>query len=298
MKQRHSVGGAEALFVAAFTYALTGILVREVSPMWSDSGQVAARFVLVLVFLLAYRLIRRERWTMTKPQTYLAGTLGILFSLMVLFFTIAIGKTTVANVLFVFYATNMISSFGLGTVFLNESITRSKIVSLMLALTGLALYSGAIAGGNLGIIFSVFAGLCGGTINLISKKLTGVNRNGVLLVQYIACTIFAVAATALSGDAIVRAASAHVGLLTIFFALVIILGSYLTLYGFQNFDVNIGTVIMSTELVFAAIMAYFLFDEVPATHELVGGIVIFAGSVVGSGIFDRTEPGMKTAQPD
>jgi drug/metabolite transporter (DMT)-like permease len=86
--------------------------------------------------------------------------------------------------------------------------------------------------------------------------------------------------------------------LTIFFALVIILGSYLTLYGFQNFDVNIGTVIMSTELVFAAIMAYFLFDEVPATHELVGGIVIFAGSVVGSGIFDRTEPGMKTAQPD
>ena len=65
MKHRSSVNGAEALFVAAFTYALTGILVREVNPMWSDSGQVAARFVLVLAFLFGYRLIKREKWVMT-----------------------------------------------------------------------------------------------------------------------------------------------------------------------------------------------------------------------------------------
>lgn len=298
MGQRHKVGGAEALFVAAFTYALTGILVREVSPMWSDSGQVFARFALVLVFLSVYRLFKREKWSLTGAQVYLAGALGLLFSLMVLFFTVAIGKTTVANVLFVFYATNMISSFGLGTAFLKENITRSKIIALILAIAGLALYSGAIAGGNLGIIFSIFAGLCGGTINLISKKLAGAGRNSVLLVQYIACTLFAAAAALLSGDAVVRTASVHLALLTVFFALVIILGSYLTLYGFQNFDVNIGTVIMSTELVFAAIMAYFLFNEVPKAHELLGGVLIFAGSIVGSGIFDRTDPAMKTAQPD
>jgi drug/metabolite transporter (DMT)-like permease len=182
----------------------------------------------------------------------------------------------------------MITSFGLGTLLLKESISRSKIVALVLAILGLALYSGAIAGGNEGIIFAIFAGLCGGTINLISKQLTGVDRNSVLLIQYMVGTIFAVATALLSGEALIRTTSVHATLLTIFFASVIILGSYLTLYGFQNFDVNIGTVIMSTELVFAAIMAYVLFNELPKPHELLGGLLIFTGSVVGSGIFDRT----------
>ncbi len=295
MIAKRSASGAEALFIAAFTYALTGILVREVNPMWSDSGQVTARFVLVLLFLVGYRLMKRDKWVMTRTDAYLCTGLGLLFALMVLLFTAAIGKTTVANVLFVFYATNMISSFGLGTILLKESITQSKALAIILAILGLALYSGAIAGGNEGIIFSIVAGLCGGIINLISKRLAGVNRNSILLFQYIFGTIFAVATTYLSGEAIIRTASIHAALLTIFFALVIVAGSYLTLYGFQNFDVNIGTVIMSTELIFAAVMAYFLFNEFPKPHELLGGLFIFTGAVIGSGIFERNKPKIKTA---
>ena len=53
-KEKYTVKGAEALFAAAFTYAFTGVLVREMTPMWGDKAQVAARYTLVFIFLMFY----------------------------------------------------------------------------------------------------------------------------------------------------------------------------------------------------------------------------------------------------
>lgn len=298
-KAKHQARGAEALFVSAFTYALTGILVREVSPMWGDKAQVLIRFILVFLFVAGYGLLWKGKLLPPKSKLPLVFSLGLVFAIMVLFFTSAIGKTTVANVLFVFYATNLISAFLLGTVLLKENVSGNKLLAMGCALVGLAVYSGAIADGNLGIIFSIVAGVCGATVSLFSKQLAGVDRGAVLIVQYAVGSLFAAVSLLLSGDELIRQASLKGSVLIVVFALVIVAGSYLTLYGFQNFDVNIGTVIMSAELVFAAVMAYILFNEVPKTHELIGGAFIFAGSVIGSGIFDKVKrPAKQIAQPD
>ncbi|MEK7599595.1 MAG: DMT family transporter [Patescibacteria group bacterium] len=298
-KENLSTKGAEALFGAAMAYALTGIFVREVSPMWTDKAQVAVRFGIVLFFLAIYQLLRKNRvWV---PSKKLAPILfgGLLSTIMILSFTIAIGKTTIANVLFVFYAANMITSFLLGTLGLKEHVSRAKLIALGFAILGLAVYSGSIASGNQGIILSIIAGVAGGTINLINKQLTGVDRTAVLVLWFALVAALSSSWLLLSGDQIIRTASLHLSLLTIVFALVIIVGAFLTLYGFQHFDVNIGSVIMSTELVFAAIMAYFLFNEVPQAHELAGGAFILIGSIVGSGIFDKPKSSLQPiAQPD
>ncbi|MEK7594290.1 MAG: DMT family transporter [Patescibacteria group bacterium] len=299
MKKQSSARGAEALFGAAMAYALTGIFVRAVSPMWTDKAQVAVRFSLVFFFLAIYQLVRKNRaWV---PSKQLAPILfgGLLSTIMILSFTIAIGKTTIANVLFVFYAANMITSFLLGTLSLKEQVSRTKLIALALAILGLAVYSGSIASGNQGIILSIVAGIAGGTINLINKQLTGVDRTAVLALWFGLVTMLSSGWLLLSGDQILRSASLHLSLLTIVFALVIVVGAYLTLYGFQHFDVNIGSVIMSTELVFAAVMAYFLFNEVPQAHELAGGAFILLASVIGSGIFDKPKNSLQPiAQPD
>ena len=103
--------GAEALFASAFMYAITGILVREVSPMWGDKAQVAARFILVLILLSCYSLLKNNKIHLPKSKLPIAVLLGLSFAMMVLLFTAALGKTTIANVLFVFYGSTMISSF-------------------------------------------------------------------------------------------------------------------------------------------------------------------------------------------
>lgn len=65
----------------------------------------------------------------------------------------------------------------------------------------------------------------------------------------------------------------------IFAALLVGLGNLL-LYGFQHFDVNVGTVILATELFFASLFGWVFFREVAAPNELIGGAVIFLASIL------------------
>ncbi len=273
--------------MSAFAYALTGILVREVAPMWGDKAQVAARFSLVLLLLGAFRIMSKSHTTVPKAKLPLAVGLGLGFAAIVLLLTAAIGKTTIANALFVFYASSMASSFMAGTALLKEVVTSNKLLALAFAMSGIGLYSGAIEQGNLGIVFALLAGLFSGGVNVASKLLIGVDRNAVLVVQYTVATLCALILTFASGDEIIRVASMRGVLGIVLFAAIIITGSKLMLYGFQNFDVNMGSVIMASELIFAATMGYIFFGEIPAPHELAGGALALTGSIVGSGLFNR-----------
>jgi drug/metabolite transporter (DMT)-like permease len=281
MKKRTSTTGAEALFLGAFTYALTGILVREVSAMWGDNAQVVVRYALVFIILALYGVVRKKKTTVPRSQLPIAVILAISFALMVQLFTYAIGKTTIANTLFTFYAINLVASFLLGTFWLHEKVSSNKIVAIVFAIAGLSVYANALIGRNIGLIYAIGAGLAAGVANVCSKLLSGIDRNAVLKIQYGVGTIFSAALMVLSGERIVRHASLHNSILTIIFVFVILAGGNLVLFGYQHFDVNIATVIMSTELIWAAVMAYLLFHEVPAPHELVGGALIFTGSVLG-----------------
>lgn len=299
MNKSYSAKGAGALFAVALTYGFSGILVREISSMWGDKAQVTARFGLVLIFLLSYRLWTKNKISLDRSKIPIALVLGIATAGMVQFFTFAVQKTTVANTLFVFYAINMTSSFLLGSALLKEPVSRSKFVALLLALAGLALYSGAIVGGGFGILYSIVAGIFVGAVTIASKLLSNVNRNTVLIWQYAVVVLLTGIITLMSPDQIIRTVSAHGIILTVLFSLFIIMGSYLVLYGLQHFDANIGAVIMSTEIIFGAALAYALFGEVPKAHELFGGVLIFAGSVVGSGIFDKNRHSIEPlSQPD
>ena len=42
------------------------------------------------------------------------------------------------------------------------------------------------------------------------------------------------------------------------FGFTLMIGNYFMLVGFQNFDLNLGTIVLSSELVFASIFAYLL----------------------------------------
>jgi drug/metabolite transporter (DMT)-like permease len=297
--QKHAARGAEALFAAAFTYAFTGVLVREMEPMWGDKAQVAIRWILVFLFLALYDFFKRIKATVPAGKLGYVLALGIVFPGTVMFFTFSIQKTTLANTLFTFYAMNMVASFLLGTFLLKEKVSRVKILAILFALAGLSLYADALAAGSLGIIFAVIAGMIEGLANVIRKRLAGVDRNAILRIQYGIGAIFTSLVTLISRDEIIRTVSLRVTILTVIFAVVLIAAGNLLLYGYQHFDVNIGTVITSTELVFGALLGWLLFQEIPAPHELLGGGLILAGSIVGSGIFNKGKPPvLPVAQPD
>lgn len=54
------------------------------------------------------------------------------------------------------------------------------------------------------------------------------------------------------------------------FGFFLMLNNYFMLIGFYNFDLNLGTIILSSELVFASIFGYLFYKEIPTFNELIG----------------------------
>ncbi len=72
------------------------------------------------------------------------------------------------------------------------------------------------------------------------------------------------------------------------FAVLQLILNHLLLFGFQHFDVNIGTVILSLELFFAAILGFLIFGEALTANEFLGGIAIFIASIVSAWEFKKS----------
>ncbi len=83
-----------------------------------------------------------------------------------------------------------------------EKITTIKAVAMVLALTGLGFYSGALLDGSQGIIFGILSGLTAGISALLYKLLGGIDRGAILRVQYGVGAAFAVLLTWFSGEQI------------------------------------------------------------------------------------------------
>ncbi len=281
MRVRTTAPGVEALFLAAFLFAATNPLVRYMSPMWGDQAQVFARFAVAWLILLAINFWRKKKITSALRNKWsFVIALSVLQAVAILFYTLSVQRTTIANMLFVSYATTMFVQFALGTVLLHETVNRAKLLAIACSLIGLSLYSHSFVTGNSGVIFAVLAGATGTFANLMNKKLAGTDKWAVLQVQYGIGSVLLLGLVFALGGEFIKTASVGGILITIAFAITILIAAYLILYGYQHVDVNIATVLSSTELVFGVIMGAILFKEIPSAWEACSGLLITLGSMV------------------
>lgn len=279
-KEKVSAKGAEAIFGAALLYSFSAILVRGMGTMWTDVAQVAVRALLTAVLLYVLYFFQKNKIKVPQDKLVETITLGISFALVVLFFTLSIQKTTIANSMFTFYASTMISSFLLGTFLLKEKVSLQKATAIAVALIGLSVYTNALLIGSLGIIFGILAGFCDGFSNVLRKRLRTVDRNAVVRIQYLVGAVFVGVLTFFAGEKPLKVVTVEGIFSTIAFSILLIFAANLLLYGYKHFDVNMGSVISSTELVFATLLAYLFFKEIPSGTELLGGVLIFVASII------------------
>jgi len=282
-KSKTSLSGGEALLAAAFLFATTNVLVREMAHMWGDQAQIVVRFALVWLILMVYAHFKGEKSSIPRSKILPAIAYSVLAALGILFYTLSVQMTTIANTLFTSSALELVVAFLLGTMLLKEKVTRRKILAIVLSLAGLALYSGALLGGNPGIIFGLLGGFTVAFCNLLAKQLKGVNLTAILRMQFgLGMVIMAVLTLLLSPNDIVRTISIEGAATTVIFALVLILATHLVLYGFQHFDINIASVVLSSQLAFGALLGFFVYTEVPAAHEIISGLLIACAAIIGS----------------
>ena len=293
-KSSITLGGSEALLAAAFLYATTNVLVREMAHMWGDQAQVAARFGLVWVILVVFARFKTNNASIPKTKRLTAVLYSIAAAVSILLFTLSVQLTTIANTLFTSNATELFVAFLLGTILLGEKLNRQKVIAIALALTGLAFYSDSLLGGSVGIILALLAGATVAFCNLLAKKLKGVDLGAIMRMQFGLGAIFmALLTLVISPNDIVRTLSFEGVVVTALFALILIAATRLVLYGFQHSDINIASVILSTQLAFGALLGLFIYHEVLVMHEIVSGLLIACAAIIGS---RAQKPTVKDAQ--
>ena len=281
-KSKITLGGSEALLAAAFLFALTNVLVREMANMWGDQAQVAVRFALVWIILITFSQIKGKKAAVPRSKMPHAVAYSLLAATAILFFTLSVQATTIANTLFTSNATELFVAFLLGTILLSEKLSARKLIAIVLALVGLALYSHSILVGSVGIIFGLLAGATTAACNLLAKKLKGVDLSAIMRMQFGVGTLFMIVLTFLfSPHDIIRTVSVGGIVATVLFALILIAATRLVLYGFQHSDINVASVVLSSQLAFGALLGFFVYHEVLGAHEVWSGLLILCAAVIG-----------------
>lgn len=269
-----------ALLAAAVIYASFGLLIRILSDMYGDFAQVTARFLLAAAILLIIRAVTKKALNLTKSQFFTASLVGITFSALIMLFTLGIMTEKIATVIFVFYAASIVSALFFGSAFFKER--NKSAIAVTLALLGFFAFSGISLAISFGIIAGVLSGVLDGLTNSLRKFLKGSDTQSVLQVQFISGTLFAGIVMLFMSEPIIKEVSLLPVLVTILFAVLQIKLNELLYYGFQRVDVNIATIILSSEVVFASLIGYFFFAEILSTTEIIGGALILAASIIGA----------------
>jgi drug/metabolite transporter (DMT)-like permease len=277
--RKHELLGASSLVGAAFIIGTFGLWIRLISPMFSNAAQTTGRFFIAALLIVVIFALRRKPMKLKKKDFLFAAIIGVAGFGTGFLFTVAANTTKVATSLSLLYGGGIISAALIGPIFLKEKFTFNKALGLALAIIGLGMYAHDFASIGLGAFAAVGAGVCDSVAHGFRKRLRGVDRNTVVMYQYLLGGIFALTFTLVSGGPSLKEVSFWpvIGLV-IYGAASVGLGNLL-LYGFSRLDVNAGAVILATQLFFVSVLGMIFLHEFPSWLETTGLIFIFLAAV-------------------
>jgi drug/metabolite transporter (DMT)-like permease len=276
--------GFIALLLAAIIFASFGIFIRILNQDLGSYQQIIFRNLFgFIISFLPIILLRQSFKSLNKIPKYHLIPYAIAFPLSVVFFTLSILNTKISTTLFSFYTGNLITSLMLGKILFKEKFTKIKAIAFTIVLMGVFIYTYplTLASFNVGFLLGLIAGLFDTITNVFRKHIAGKADRFVLVnIQMLGGILVASVAALLFNQFHIPEISNTSWAIGAIFGIGLIGISYLTLVGFQNFDLNLGTIILSSEVFFAILFAFMFFNEEPKTTELIGATLVFLATGV------------------
>lgn len=275
--------GFAALLLSGFLFSVFGILVRTLGEVFTDYGQVFARMVFVVILLIPILLFKKENIIISKNYIGKILLFSFLVLISIVFFTISVGQLKVSSAVFLLYSGNILASIVIGKLFFKENLDRMKIIAFAFCILGISAFSGNWTSEFLllPILLAVFSGVFEAGTHALRKSLKDLSRNTVLFYQYAigAAFSFVFSFTFSQGITNTTVDLKSLAIVILFAVLLLVVGNLL-LYGFKNFDLNIGVIVLSSELLFSIIASALLLNEIPSLNEIIGALFIFIAVVI------------------
>lgn len=278
MKQKN-LYGTTILLATAFTYASYGIFSKIISGNFAPYTQAWTRCLITLFLFLIFGFYKKIFVRIKKEDIkwyIIVGTIGSL-AVAPTFYSLA--NLNIGTALFIQYASTVITSYILGTVFLKEKLTKVSYISLLFAFLGLYLvYKGDIhisMGKAIPVIAACISGSFFSIWFVFSKKISSkyptaqINTYGYIFGVIINLLIATLAKEPFNSNFVSSAWVANVG-----YAFAGFVGSGLSLYGFKFVEAHKGSIILLSEIIFGMLFGLLLFNELSNLITISGGFLI------------------------
>ena len=278
-----SLKGSLLIFASALCFASYGVWSRLLGPHFAVFCQGWVRSVIILLVLLPFTIFWKRLKTIRRGDRgwFAVTMICTVFTQAPLYF--AFNHLPLGTATFIFYGFFLITSYGVGWIFLAEKITPIKIVSLLLAFAGLLLTFGlSLAAFSLGaMLLAALNGIGSGGEIATSKKSTQ-HYSSFQITVYSWLLIFAthLPVSLILGEPQVPFAFNLEWMAMVGYAASGLAGFWLVIEGFKYVDASIGGLIGLLEIPMSVVLGVALFEDRIALSVILGGCVIIAAAIL------------------
>lgn len=272
--------GFLSLLLAGFLFGIFGIFIRLLNSELTNYQQILFRSIVGFTFAFMIIIIFKRKVSFKNISITNLLLFAISLPLTIIFYTLSILKTKIILAVASLFLGSILFSLVSGILFFKEKLTVKKVLAIISSILALYLFTipFSLTSINIGLIFGLLSGFTDALSNTFKKHLGGKVDKFLLVSIQMAGTIIVSMILMLTTETfLVPHISPFIFLIGLLFGFLLMVNNYLMLIGFQNFDLNLGTIILSSELLFASIIGYLFYKEIPTFNEMIGsGLIAFS----------------------
>jgi len=274
--------GFFSLLSSGFILACFGLLTRWLNQYVGDFMQVGMRMAIAIVLIIPYLIYKKISLKFKIENFPLFATFILSFPIYIIFFTISVNTTKVANAFFYLFLSSILTSYGIGYIYFREKFDLRRTSSLVLILVGLFSFVNPFVSIKwMGLVSGLSGGVFWGISNATRKYY--MDRYSHWLVIFLQMIFGAILAMMLAyswGEFQSAIWRPEIFLLASIFGVSMVFIQFLLFIGFDNLNLSLGSIVLASQLVFVQIFGVLLLNEFPTVNELMGMIVILIAIIL------------------
>lgn len=269
--------GFFSLLGCGLILAIFALFIRWLNGYIGPLTQVGARMLIASLILLPYLVIKKIPLRLKGIKLIPLNILILSFPLYVILFTVSVIHAKVANAFFYLFTASLLTSYLLGFLYFNESINKKRFFVAILSLIGLFLLTYPLNANSsyLGVASGIIGGIFWGISNATRKRYSTQSNNLAIIYYQMIFSVIISFLLALVLKEFNHAIWTGQSLsLLLIYGIGNVIVQILLYVGFANFKLNLGSVVLASQLVFVQILGIFILREIPTTSETFGSLAI------------------------
>ncbi len=271
------------VLASALMFGSYGVWAHLIGNAFGNFFQGWTRALLILLPLIPFALWKREIVNIKKEDRKWVIVFMFFTSLTQAPIFYAFNHMDIGSASLLFFVSVFLTMYIVGIIFFGEKITKTKIISSLLAILGMYLvFSFSISAFTLfAAVMAIVNGIASGGEVAFSKKLS--DKYSPLYLMILSWAIILVSNGIISvaigeNQAVPEFTSPWFWQLC--YSIASLLAFWLVIIGLKYIDVGIGAIIGLLEIVFSVLFGIFIFNEVLTFRVGIGAILIIAAAAL------------------